>query len=200
MSQADANLYKRRRLVALIVLIAVAALVFASTQLFGSQTPVAEPDSEPTATAEVTPDEVTNCQPGVVEVEAFIGRGATHEALTNIPEGEEAFLWYEITNTGLVDCIFDVGTYATFFTITSGEQVFFSSRDCDRSGDSKLSKILKPNIVEKSDPGESWLKVYSSSEFGCTDNNRPVPKGGAQYEIMVEVSGVVSEKKLFYLF
>ena len=98
-----------------------------------------------------------------------------------------------------MDCIFDVGTYATFFTITSGEQVFYSSRDCDREGDSKFSKILKPNVVEKSEPGQ-WLKVYSSSEFQCSDNNRPAPKGGAQYELKVEVSGVVSEKKLFYLF
>lgn len=199
MSPADANIYKRRRLVALVVIVAVAALVFAGTQLFGSQNQAVEPEPEPTATAEATPAEVTNCQPGVVEVEAFIGRAESHEALVNIPEGEPVFLWYEITNTGLVDCIFDVGTYATFFTITSGEQVFFSSRDCDREGDSKFSKILKPNIVEKSVPGE-WLKVYSSSEFQCTDNNRPAPKGGAQYEIMVEVSGVVSDKKLFYLF
>lgn len=200
MSQVDANVYKRRRLVALVVVAVIAALIFASTQLFGSQNQDVEPEPEPTATAEATPAEVTNCQPGVVAVEAFIGRGATHEPLVNIPEGEEAFLWYEITNTGLVDCIFDVGTYATFFTITSGEQVYYSSRDCDRSGDSKFSKVLKPNIVEKSDPGESWLKVYSSSEFGCTENNRPVPKDGAQFEIMVEVSGVVSDKKLFYLF
>ena len=88
-------------------------------------------------------------------------------------------------------------TYATFFTITSGEQVFYSSRDCDREGDSKFSKILKPNVVEKSEPGQ-WLKVYSSSDFQCTENNRPAPKGGAQYEVKVEVSGVVSEKKLSF--
>lgn len=199
MSQADANVYKRRRLVALVVLVVIAALVFAATQLMAAPNETAEPEPTATAVAEATAEEITNCQPGVVEVEAFIGRGATHEALINLPEGEPTFLWYEITNTGLVDCIFDVGTYATFFTITSGEQVFFSSRDCDRSGDSKFSKVLKPNIVEKSEPGE-WLKVYSSSEFQCSDNNRPAPKGGAQYEIKVEVSGVVSEKKLFYLF
>ncbi len=199
MSQADTNVYKRRRLVALVVFVALVATVFAATQLFTNPNPTAEPEVVETATAEPTSAEVTNCQPGVVEVEAFIGRAENHEALINIPEGEPAFLWYEISNTGLVDCIFDVGTYATFFTITSGEQVFYSSRDCDREGDSKFSKILKPNVVEKSEPGQ-WLKVYSSSDFQCTENNRPAPKGGAQYEVKVEVSGVVSEKKLFYLF
>jgi hypothetical protein len=199
MSQADANVYRRRRLVALVVLVAVVALIFASSQLFANDTQIAEPEVTETATSEATPAEVTNCQPGVVEVEAFIGGGQDLEPLVNIPEGEPAFIWYEITNTGLVDCIFDVGTYATFFTITSGEQVFYSSRDCDRTGDSKFSKVLKPNIVEKSEPGQ-WLKVYSSSEFQCSENNRPAPKGGAQYEIKVEVSGVVSDLKRFYLF
>ncbi len=199
MSQADTNVYKRRRLVALAALVALVATIFVVTQLFANPNQAAEPEVVETATAEPTASEVTNCQPGVVEVEAFIGRGETHEALENIPEGEPVFLWYEITNTGLVDCIFDVGTYATFFTVTSGEQVFYSSRDCDREGDSKLSKVLKPNVVEKSAPGQ-WLKVYSSSEFQCSENNRPAPKGGAQYELKVEVSGVVSEKKRFYLF
>lgn len=199
MSQVDANVYKKRRLVALVVLVAIAALVFAGTQLLAAPNDAQEPETIATPTAEATAEEITNCQPGVVEVEAFIGRGETLEPLVNLPEGEPVFVWYEITNTGLVDCIFDVGTYATFFTITSGEQVFYSSRDCDREGDSKFSKVLKPNIVEKSEPGE-WLKVYSSSEFQCSDNNRPAPRGGAQYEIKVEVSGVVSDKKLFYLF
>ncbi len=199
MSQVDANVYKKRRLVALVVLVAIAALVFAGTQLLAAPNDAQEPETIATPTSEATAEEITNCQPGVVEVEAFIGRGETLEPLVNLPEGEPVFVWYEITNTGLVDCIFDVGTYATFFTITSGEQVFYSSRDCDREGDSRFSKVLKPNIVEKSEPGE-WLKVYSSSEFQCSDNNRPAPRGGAQYEIKVEVSGVVSDKKLFYLF
>jgi hypothetical protein len=199
MSQADTNVYRRRRLVALVAFVALVVTIFGVTQLFANPNQTAELEVVETATVEPTSSEVTNCQPGVVEVEPFIGRSENHESLVNIPEGEPVYLWYEITNTGLVDCIFDVGTYATFFTITSGEQVFYSSRDCDREGDSKFSKILKPNVVEKSVPGE-WLKVYSSSEFQCSDNNRPAPKGGAQYELKVEVSGVVSEKKLFYLF
>ena len=199
MTQADVNVYRRRRLVALVGVVLVAILIFAGSQLFANPNESAEPVATETATTEPTSSEITNCQPGVVEVEAFIGKKENHEALINIPAGEPAYLWYEITNTGLVDCIFDVGTYATFFTITSGEQVFFSSRDCDREGDSKAARILKPNIVEKSEPGQ-WLKVYSSSEFQCSENNRPAPKGGAQYEIRVEVSGVISDQKRFYLF
>ena len=93
MSQADANVYKRRRLVALVVFVAIIATIFAG-RLFANPNPTAEPEVVETASAEPTSAEVTNCQPGVVEVEAFIGRAENHEALINIPEGEPAFLWY----------------------------------------------------------------------------------------------------------
>jgi hypothetical protein len=196
---SDSNVYLRRRLTAAGAFIVVVLLIFLASQLLAANDNQAEPGVIETAEAEQISQEITNCQPGVVEVEAFIGRGPTHEALVNIPEGEPVFLWYEITNTGFVDCIFDVGTYATFFTITSGEQVFYTSRDCDRSSDSKLPTTLKANVGVKSEANE-WLKVSSSSEYQCTDGNRKVPTGGAAFDVRVEVSGVISEKKRFYLF
>jgi hypothetical protein len=196
---SNSNLYLRRRLTALGALVIVVLLIFFGSQLFAADDNQPEPQAVQTAETVQPSQEITNCQPGVVQVEAFIGRGPTHEALTNIPEGEPVFLWYEITNTGFVDCIFDVGTYATFFTISSGEQIFYTSRDCDRSADSKLPTTLKANVAVKSEANE-WLKVSSSSEYQCTDGNTNVPRGGATYDIRVEVSGVISEKKRFYLF
>ena len=199
MSQVDPSVYRRRRLFALVALALIISLVWGLPQLFSGNQNTPSPEPTASATTEVTPTEVTNCQPGVVEVEVFIGRQENFEALVNIPAGEPVFIWYEVVNTGLVDCIFDVGTYATFFTISSGEQVYYSSRDCDRSQDSQLSQILKANEPLKSTPSE-WLKVYSSSDNQCGPENQPAPKGGAAYDIKVEVSGVVSDKKRFYLF
>lgn len=196
---SNPNVYLRRRLTAVGAFALVVLLIFLGSQLLAAGNNQAEPEAVETAEAEQMNQVITNCQPGVVEVEAFIGRGPTHEALTNIPEGEPVSLWYEITNTGFVDCIFDVGTYATFFTISSGEQVFFTSRDCDRAADSKLPTTLKANVGVKSEANE-WLKVSSSSEFQCTDGNSSVPRGGATFDVRVEVSGVISEKKRFYLF
>lgn len=198
MSQVDPSVFRRRRLFALVVFALLISLIWGIPQLLGGGQNTPNPEPTATATAEPTSSEITNCQPGVVEVQAFIG-SATHEEMENIPAGEPAFLWYEIVNTGLVDCVFDVGTYATFFTITSGDQVYYSSRDCDRSQDSQQSQILEANVPIKSTPGE-WLKVYSSSENQCGPENQAVPKGGATYELKVEVSGVVSEKKRFYVF
>lgn len=194
---SNSNLYLRRRIIAAIVLVGL--LVFLVPQLLSAMSNPSEPAAIQTTEAAQASQEIVNCQPGVVEVQAFIGRGAGHESLVNIPEGEPVFLWYEITNTGFVDCIFDVGTYATFFTITSGEQVFWSSRDCFRGDDAKLPTTLKANLGVKSSPGE-WLKVTSSSEFECGEDNPRVPRGGAAFDVRVEVSGVISEKKRFYLF
>ena len=199
MSQVDPSVYRRRRLFALVALVLIISLAWGLPQLFAGNQNTPAPQPTESATAEVTPAEITNCQPGVVEVEVFIGRQENFEPLVNIPAGEPVFIWYEVVNTGLVDCIFDVGTYATFFTISSGEQVYYSSRDCDRSKDSQLSQILKANQPLKSTPSE-WLKVYSSSDNQCGPENQSAPKGGAAYDIKVEVSGVVSEKKRFYLF
>lgn len=199
MSQVDPSVYRRRRLFALVALALIISLVWGLPQLFSGSQNTSAPEPTESATAEVTPAEITNCQPGVVEVEVFIGRQENFEPLVNIPAGEPVFIWYEVVNTGLVDCIFDVGTYATFFTISSGEQVYYSSRQCFRGGDTKSPKVLKANEVAKSLPGE-WLKVYSTSEFQCDERNDYVPKGGAAYDIKVEVSGVVSDKKRFYLF
>lgn len=194
---SNSNLYLRRRIIAAVVLVGL--LVFLVPQLLSAMSNPSEPAAIQTTEAAQASQEIVNCQPGVVEVQAFIGRGAGHESLVNIPEGEPVFLWYEITNTGFVDCIFDVGTYATFFTITSGEQVFWSSRDCFRGDDAKLPTTLKANLGVKSSPGE-WLKVSSSSEFECGEDNPRVPRGGAAFDVRVEVSGVISEKKRFYLF
>lgn len=199
MSQVDPSVFRRRRLTAVVALALVVTLIWGLPQLFAGsgQQEAAEPS--PTATTEPTSAEIVNCQPGVVEVEAFIGRQENLEALVNIPAGEPVYLWYQVVNTGLVDCIFDVGSYATFFTITSGDQVYYSSRDCDRSNDSRLSQVLKANQPLQSTPSE-WLKVYSSSENQCGPENRLVPTGGAAFDLKVEVSGVVSEKKRFFLF
>lgn len=198
MSQVDPSVYRRRRLFALVAVLAIFGLFWGASQLLASGQAAPEPEPTAIATTEETPAEVTNCQPGVVQVEAFIG-SSSYEPYDNVPQDQEAFLWYEIVNTGLVDCVFDVGTYATFFTISSGDQVYFSSRDCDRSQDSQQPQILKANVPIQSTPGE-WLKVFSSSEDQCGPENELAPRGGAAYDLKVEVSGVVSEKKRFYLY
>jgi hypothetical protein len=107
-------------------------------------------------------------------------------------------IWYSIVNTGLEDCKFNVGLRGTFFTITSGDQTYWSSKQCSRDGLTDSDVVLPANQAFSAQKGP-WEKVYSS-ETGCgADTNDVVPTGGATYKIKVEVNGVISEEKTFIL-
>jgi hypothetical protein len=98
----------------------------------------------------------------------------------------------------LEDCRFNVGPRVTFATITSGDQTYWSSRQCDRDGLTDAEVVLPSNQTVPA-PRSPWDKVYSS-ESGCkAEGNSPVPADGATYKIKVEVNGVISEEKTFIL-
>lgn len=175
-------------------------------QLFANNGQEALPVAEETQTVDPTPVEITDCAPGVVSVVARIGQvlsddgagGQELESLNSFGPSATPYIWYEITNNGLVDCNFNVGARVTFFTISSGEQIYWSSRDCDRAGLEDLEVTLRSNspMISVASP---WDKVYSS-ENGCNaDGNSPVPTGGATFKIKVEVNGVISEDQRFIL-
>lgn len=206
MSQLDPSVYRRRRLSALAALIVVIVAIWGIPQLFAGSGQEVLPVEE-TQSAEPSPAEITECAPGVVSVEAKIGRLVSQneagtemewETLNSFGSDTDAYLWYELTNNGLVDCVFNVGARVTFFTITSGEQTFWSSRDCDRAGLTDSYYTMKPNETVSSEPS-LWEKSYSS-ENGCNaSGNSLVPTGGATFRVKAEVNGVISEDTRFIL-
>ena len=136
------------------------------------------------------------CQPGVVQVEVMIGNET--ETLNTFGADEQPMIWYSIVNTGLEDCKFNVGLRGTFFTITSGDQTYWSSKQCLRDGLTDSDVVLPANQAFSAQKGP-WEKVYSS-ENGCNaETNDLVPTGGATYKIKVEVNGVISDEKSFIL-
>ena len=201
----DPSVYRKRRLGALVVLAALIAGIWGVPQLFANNGQEALPAPEVTETEEAIPAEITNCAPGVVSVEVMIGKlissdgdNQTVETFNSFAAETSPDIWYEITNNGLVDCKFNVGSRVTFFTITSGEQTYWSSRDCDRSNDTDRYVTLKSNVAEEA-AASPWEKSYSS-ENGCSASaNDLVPTAGATYKIKVEVNGVISEEKRFIL-
>ncbi|MDG2497589.1 MAG: hypothetical protein P8M68_05360 [Aquiluna sp.] len=202
MAQLDPVIIRRRRVAAASILAILVVLVWAVTQLFaGPGQQAAEPD--PTVTEEAIAAEITDCAPGVVSLQAMIGRldaGAdSPETLNSFASDTTPYLWYEVTNTGLVDCRFNVGTRVTFFTITSGEQTFYSSRDCNRAEATDMTVLLQSNTPLTSEPA-AWDKVYSSSEGCSAAQGLPsVPTSGATYKLKAEVNGVISEDIRFIL-
>ncbi len=195
------QIYARRRGVLLlaVLIIGIWAWISFANPFGASQPEVTASTSTASATVstEAAPsDEVPVCQPGVVQIEVMIGD--EKETLNTFTADQTPQIWYSIVNTGLEECKFNVGLRGTFFTITSGDQTYWSSKQCDRDGLTD-SDVVLPSNQAVSAQRSPWDKVYSS-ENGCNaENNDAVPTGGATYKIKVEVNGVISEEKAFIL-
>lgn len=199
----EQQIFRRRRALALVTLAVLVSVIWGIPQLFNGPTQdVLVPDE--TATQPV--GEVPECAPGVVSIEVMIGRIVeTDEAGNQTTETLNSFgmttlpaLWYKITNKSSEDCSFNVGPRVTFFTIASGDQTYWSSKDCNREGLQDAFAVLAANQTLESKPSE-WERSFSS-ENGCSlEGNDAVPAGGATYKVRVEVGGVLSEEKRFIL-
>ena len=198
MAPTQQQIYARRRALLLVVVVVLVAVIWNAFSGSGSNqpAPIASENSV-SATASTPTDQITDCQPGVVQVTAHIGDRDGEKG--SFAADEKPMLWYEITNTGPVDCKFNVGSRVTFYTITSGDETYYSTRDCDRSSDEDLVAILKANTTVPSDREKAiWEKVRSSAT-GCGVGQDPVPTNGASYFLKVEVNGVYSENSVQFL-
>jgi len=180
-------LWARRALV-LVVLGALVWGVFAGiSAVFGFVGGILNPTKTPVLVAGGT------CQPQQIKVDAFVGTAdQTNQLAFNA--GDKPYIWFTITNTSTVECNFNVGTSATFFKITSGQDSIWSSQDCKLSSprtDTIMS--LKPNTPVTS-LADYWDRVRSSDQ-GCSlkDGQTEVSAGGASYVLKAEVNGVISE-------
>jgi hypothetical protein len=195
------QIYARRRGVLLLALLIVGiwGWISIANPFSASQSELigATSSSSATVSAETAPSgEAPDCQPGVVKVEAMIGNET--ETLNSFGSDATPWIWYSIVNTGLEDCNFNVGKRGTFFTITSGERTYWSSKDCLREGLTDAELVLPSNKAIMADRAV-WEKVFSSADGCNSENNDAVPTGGASYKIKVEVNGVISEEKIFIL-
>jgi hypothetical protein len=190
------QIFRRRRALALGVLLIVFILIWnVVAGLFSNNQVAPTPVSTDTTESAVVSGNVTDCMPGTVAVQAFVGDANGPKAAFS--EGEEPLIWYEITNTSVSDCNFNVGARVTFFTITSGDEVIWTSKQCDRTEDKDLVVTLPANQAQQSEPS-AWARVRSS-ETGCGPEQEAVPAGGASYHLKVEVNGEISENTQQFL-
>jgi hypothetical protein len=197
------QIYARRRMLALVAATTAAALIWLGvagiSNLLGDgadSTGETEQLEEP-AESLTTPTtaEPIACPPGSVMAEAFVGdENGSKQSFQPL---ELPLLWYSLTNLGPVPCVFNAGARVTFFTVSSGDETIWSSRDCDRTGDSDLTVLLQPNVPFLAEKAP-WLRVRSS-DTGCGDNQRSVVAGGASYHLKVEVNGEISANRQQFL-
>lgn len=187
------RVYWRRRLVLLIGVVAVIAIILLI--VFRPQsTPVAstEPSSsadapeatvEPTPSAEATPVEGGPCDPGSLTLTPVTDKDA-------YAAGELPQLSFTITNTSAASCVINLGTTQQTYLITSGEETYWSSKDCE-SGAVDADVTLEPNVPQ-SPAAIAWGRERSAPETCDAPDRTGAPAGGASYHLDVLIGSVAS--------
>ena len=188
----SSKVYWRRRLVVglglLFVLVIIILIIVRPGASNGqpdgtTKAPASTASTDAPANAAVDPAGTpTKCDPGQVQVEA------TTDADTYAP-GIVPQLSLSITNTGSVPCVINAGTAKQVFTISSGQDVYWKSTDCQTDA-SDADVTLEPTVPVSSTTPVSWDRVRSSPD-SCDSETRPeAPGGGAYYLLAVAVDGI----------
>jgi hypothetical protein len=174
--------------------IILAAIVWGISSLVSSlSNPASSSSNSPTNTPASTAAAGEHCAPGAIVVTPVVTDKAGKEARQSFGTKELPYFGFTLTNTSEVDCKFNVGSAEQFYSVTSGSDVYWSSKDCDRTGTVDLDMVIKAG--EKLDSASTvWERVRSSSS-GCNaaSGQAAVPAGGATFHLNVSVAGVLSD-------
>lgn len=194
--------YRRRRLVFLIVLILVIAAVavgvwLAIAQPWASAKPAPSPTTSASPTTQTTtspaPEESASPEPEESAGAAAACRGVdvTVEAVTDAEsyaDGALPALSISLTNNGSEPCTIDVGSATQVFTVSSGEDVWWRSTDCQENPSSMVVTLEAGQHVTSAEP-LVWDRTRSDVST-CADANRPrATAGGASYHVGVSIGG-----------
>ena len=216
-----ASVYRRRRSVVLLALLAVVAVVWlliaqpwrgaavenprptpTSSQAAATDLPV---PAEATPSQTPTPEETADAAPEVTPTstpspeatptaQPCVPRDITVEALTDqdtYAAGQNPQLSIRLTNNGTRDCTLNVGTSAQAFTIMSGSDVWWRSTDCQTEPSDMVVLLAAGQSVSSAAP-LTWDRTRSSVGT-CGDAARQnAPGGGASYHLSVEIGGIAS--------
>lgn len=184
--------YRRRRLVFVVGVLAVLALVialiwWAASQAGGDTNETPNPGLSSGPLGEPDPTEepvVAACVAGNITVSPLTDA-------TEYPSGVQPQLSIELTNNGTADCTIDVGTTTQVFTITSGQDVWWRSTDCQEEPQELLVTLEAGRTVSTSTP-VLWDRTRSSTSTCDAGNRQNAPGGGASYHLSVSIGGFAS--------
>lgn len=197
MSETPQGVYLVRRLIFVVALVVAAVLVVAGlASLVAASSQETAPETAPETSTDVEIPEIADCIPGTVELTAHMGSSDAVES-ASFSASETPHMWYEIQNNSGLDCIFNVGSRVTFFSIRSGDEIIWKSKECDRSMDTDQVLTLQAGKLLRSEPA-AWMKVRSS-DTGCGSGQTDVVTSGASYHLKAELNGVLSDNPQQFL-
>jgi hypothetical protein len=151
------------------------------------------PTSTPTATnaAVVDPEDAAACELARVSIMPVTDA-------TEYLAGINPSLSFTLKSTMTVPCVLPVGTDIQEYRITSGDELIWSSKDCQTSP-APAEVVLMPG-VPLSPAAITWDRTRSSTDT-CETTREPVVAGGASYHLNVAIGEVEStDSKQFLLY
>jgi hypothetical protein len=196
------KVYWRRRIIVLIGLVAVIAIVVLIFVRPGAGTPEGPLDEAVAATKTPTPTPTPTAtpQPGAVDVPTpptdskdVAECGPSDIVVTPVTDADTYAaavipqLSFSIKNESAKPCSLNVGTTKQVYTVTSGDETYWTSTDC-QSNATDTPAIIDAGATLTSTPFP-WDRTRSAPDT-CTAPDRPqVPAAGASYHLAVSVGG-----------
>jgi hypothetical protein len=197
------SVYWRRRalvLLGLVVAIVVVVLIVVRPGASGDEpgavatsTPAADPAPSATApAADATPEpgdadaetvDGSRCAPSVIELVPVVDKQVF--APTELPQ-----ISMSVTNTGSSDCVINLGSGQQVLVVTSGEEQWWSSADCQVDPTDQDVTLTAGQTL--STPAIAWDRTRSTTDTCDADTRQSVPAGGATYRLSVSVGDITS--------
>lgn len=194
--------YRRRRLVALLALVAVITAVVLIIVRPGQATPAPVVTETAAAKPAATVASATPTPTPTVDVSSYKECSAKNLEVLPVLDavdyqaGVLPNLSLSIQNTGKTACFYNVGTSAQELTITSGAETYWVSTDCQTEKSDTVA-ILEPGVVYPSAP-LSWSRERSAPDT-CGGTREAVPAGGASYYLTARVGEATSKSSAQFL-
>ncbi|MGY2898217.1 hypothetical protein ACVKXF_000840 [Curtobacterium sp. PvP017] len=201
--------YWRRRaavLGALVIIVVVVVLIVVGRG--SASTPTAAPTSSPSASAggasSADPSRSASAPPSTAAAAAPDGSTCSKDQVVLMPvldkeaygPTEDPKIAMSIKNTGTNSCHLDLGSAQQVLTISSGEEQYWSSKDCQTGGTNQDVTIKAGQTLTT--PAIAWDRTRSSTT--TCDASRPAVSGdGASYHLQVAVGNLKSKTSVQFI-
>lgn len=194
-------MYWRRRaavLGALVIIVVVVVLIVVGRG--SASTPTAAPTSSPSASAgggsSTAPSRSASAPPSSTAASDGSTCSKDQVVLTPVLDKEaygpteDPKIAMSIKNSGTNSCHLDLGSAQQVLTISSGEEQYWSSKDCQTGGTNQDVTIKAGQTLTT--PAIAWDRTRSSTT--TCDASRPAVSGdGASYHLQVAVGNLKSK-------
>ncbi|MGY3262384.1 hypothetical protein [Frigoribacterium sp. 2355] len=145
--------------------------------------PAADATADPADTSTEGASDAATCSTRDIELKPVTDK--TSYAATELPQ-----ISMSITNSGRADCSIDLGSAQQTLVVTSGEEQYWSSKDCQVNGTNQVVTLTAGQTL--STPPIAWDRTRSSADTCESTSREPVTAGGATYRLAVSVGDITS--------